>query len=333
MAERGHLASADRGVYRPPPCPTADAGAGAEAARLACFAPVFEIAEGARELNRIGTPRIRLRRGRERVDVDADRPTLFAETRKDCICGRDVIHLVYRIHFTKLPFTTAVFFERHRNAGLLTLVTLDAASGEPLFLTTVYTCGCYRALIPTEAFPRHALPERWPAHAMKVFGKTLPSVVSCARAGESRWVIALASRTHRVEAIRIAPEPADGIAIPLAPIDDLRRLPVEGAPGRTSSFFHTRGFLKGHVRGAWSPIEGLTAGLLLLDPLLGMDKDFGDAELTGTRFYTGLLPWQREVSRLDRFEPLLKSLSFRLDALGTAGAVGTVGALHRPPRH
>ena len=307
------------GVYRPPPCPAAPAEAAGEASLLACHAPAFEIAEGSLEFNRIGTPRIRLRRGRERVDVDPARPALFAGTRSDRIGSRDVLHLVYRVHFTKLPFTPAVFYERHRNAGLLTLVTLDAVSREPLFLTTVYTCGCYRALIPTDRLPKDALPEEWPAREIEVFGKKLPAVVPCAIPGRSRWVLGLTSRTHRVEAIRVEPEPSGATELPLVPMEELRRLPVEGAPGRTSSFFHERGFLKGHVRGAWSPIEGLTAGLVLLDPLLGMDKDFGDPEVTGTRFYTGLLPWKHDVTRLDRFGPLLTSLGFRLDALGAPG--------------
>ena len=51
--------------------------------------------------------------------------------------------------------------------------------------------------------------------------------------------------------------------------------------------------------------------------MIGSDKDFGDPSETGTRFYTMLLPWNREVSRLDRFEPLLRKLGFRLDALGS----------------
>jgi hypothetical protein len=98
-------------------------------------------------------------------------------------------------------------------------------------------------------------------------------------------------------------------------MDELHRLPVHGGNGRHASFFHTSGPWRGYVRGAWSPIEGLTAGLLLLDPRLGSDKDFGDPRITGTKFYTSLWPWERDISRLDRMGVLLKKRGFDLTAL------------------
>jgi hypothetical protein len=310
------VAAAESRTYSPPACRAEDLCEGAQPDLLACWAPILEVDDGDRSFNRIGWPRIRMRKsGREEVDVDPERGALFCETRKDRIGDREVLQLVYRIHFTKLPLTPAVFFERHRNVGLLAIITLDASTREALLLTTVYTCGCYRTLHPTDLFLGGALPPGWPKESVTVHGRRLPAVLTRPRVGESRWLIHLASRTHRVDGILIAAEPAETgrIALPLVPMEELRRLPVEGASDRRSSFFHTRGFLKGHVRGAFSPIEGLTAGLLLLDPLLGMDKDFGDPEVTGTRFYTGLLPWRRNVTRLDRLDPLLRSLGFRLE--------------------
>ncbi len=157
----------------------------------------------------------------------------------------------------------------------------------------------------------------WPVIEKKIFGIRLPSIVSVAEPEKTSWVIHLASRTHRVDGIRLVEKAAvdgEGVPMPILPMSTLRNLPVEGSTERVGSFFYTSGFRKGHVRGAFSPIEGLTAGLLLLDPMLGMDKDFGDPGTTGTRFYTGLLPWQRNTSRLDRFDPLLRSLGFRLHA-------------------
>jgi hypothetical protein len=58
--------------------------------------------------------------------------------------------------------------------------------------------------------------------------------------------------------------------------------------------------------------EGLTAGLLSLDPILGTDKDFGDLRIRGAKFYTSLLPWERDISRLDRMEPLLHKRGSRV---------------------
>jgi hypothetical protein len=191
--------------------------AGEDSGLLERHAPAFRIEEGDLEFNRIGTPRIRLRRGRERVDVDPERASLYVETRPDRIGRRDVLHLVYRIHFSALPWTRAVFYERHRNVGLMALVTLDAAILEPLLVTTVYTCGCYRALLPTELFPREALPEDWPRDEKRFYGVTLPALAPRARPGASRLVIGLASRTHRVVELRTAPEPLAGVPLRFAP--------------------------------------------------------------------------------------------------------------------
>jgi hypothetical protein len=75
--------------------------------------------------------------------------------------------------------------------------------------------------------------------------------------------------------------------------------------------FYGSGPLKGKVRGAWNPFEGLTVfGLVSLDPTVGMDKDFGDPEQTGTPFYTMLRFWKHGASRLDRFEVLLTELGY-----------------------
>lgn len=308
---------AEQFAYMPPECSSADAAGRDPDALLRCYAPVFWIDPGERSFNRIGSPAIRLDGARERVWIDTETPAVFVSARTDRIGLTDVLHLVYRIHFPRLAFKPAVFFEMHRNAGLLTIVTLRAGDLAPILVTTVYSCGCYRALLPTDLFPPDALPQKWPKDRKRVFGKSLPAVVTHPQSGGRRLVVLLASRTHRVEEIQTLEQPRSGrsVALPLRPMEDLHRLPVAGREGAPASFFYTEGALKGHVRGAWSPIEGLTAGVLVLDPTLGMDKDFGDPRETGTRFYTSLLPWQRDASRLDRFDPLLRTLRFHLEAL------------------
>jgi hypothetical protein len=125
----------------------------------------------------------------------------------------------------------------------------------------------------------------------------------------------MASKSHRVRDIATLSAPPGGrqVELPMRAMEELHTLPLEGAAGEVASFFYTKGLLRGRVRGAWSPIEGLTAGPLLLDLTLGMDRDFGDPASTGTPLYTSLLPWQRQASRLDRFDRLLRFLKFRLE--------------------
>ncbi len=273
---------------------------------LSRFAPFFIVEAGEAAYNRIGTPEIVGHGSYVRARVDPDRHAVFAEVHRDRIGAVEVLELVYRIHFRELAFEPRVFFEMHRNAGVFAIVTLRLPEEEPLLLTVVYTCGCYPELFPTERFPEAALPS----------GTSRPELVATVEPERERFAVRLTSRTHRVRGVEVVTEPPPGVRreAALRPLADLRCLPIEGYPGETASFFYTSGYLKGHVRGAWSPIEGLTAGVLLLDPTLGMDKDFGDPDVTGTPFYTSIWPCARQSSRLDRLGPFLEHRGFRVEA-------------------
>lgn len=277
---------------------------------LRCFAPVFTIDEGEKAFDRIGAPTVDRTGGRQRVFVDPEVHRVYGEVRRDRVGAVDVIQLVYRIHFTKLPFTLRVFYERHRNAGLLTIITLRADTHVPLFFTTVYTCGCYSALLPSDQLPKDVLPSKWPDDTRVIWGKKLPAFVKGADLPQSRLIVSMEARTHRVIDMQAAETLPEGVRkeSELRPMEELRQLPT--ASGGKASFFRTTGWGRGHVRGAWSPIEGLTLGLLILDPMIGTDKDFGDPRVTGTPFYTSLLPWKRNASRLDRFGPYLEFMGF-----------------------
>ncbi len=308
-------------TWAPAACALADAGFRDDAALLRCFAPVFVVEEGDRSFNRIGTPALYRTGGGDKARIDTQTPAVFAEARRDVIGGTKVLHLVYRVHFEKLAFKPSVFFERHRNVGVLAIVTLREEDSAPLLLTIVYTCGCYRIVLATELLDDAALPPGW-REGKRSAGHDLPARLTAPRAGESRYVVRLTSKAHRLAGVETSPvssgagESTARTPLPLREMEELHRLPVEGTTAEVGSFFYTRGWKRGHVRGAWSPIEGVTAGLLLLDPMLGMDKELGDPEETGTRFYTSLLPWRRDASRLDRYEPLLRMLKFRPERFG-----------------
>lgn len=289
----------------------------AEAALLLQYAPVFVIQASEQPVNRIGTPEIRSVGSHERVWVNPATPAIYAEVRRERIGETPVLQLLYRVHFRAVPLASKVFFEAHRNAGVLAIVTLRERDREPIFFTTVHTCGCFLALLPTDALPRAALPKDWPRDVKRVTGKTLPAIVEAPAPGRRRVVLWLEPKTHRVERIETRANLPDAAraAVPLRPMAELHRLPVRGSEGRRASFFYTSGPLRGYVRGAWSPIEGLTAGLLLLDPRLGSDKDFGDPRVTGTKFSTSIWPWERDSSRLDRMGMLLKKDGFNLARL------------------
>jgi hypothetical protein len=315
------LATVCRSAPSPAPWTYAPAvePSGTEQDLLARFAPCFVVEEGAAPWNLIGTPTLARRAGVERARVDTARAVLYAEARRERVGAREVHQLVYRIHFDQLAPTPATFLSMHRNAGLLVLVTVDREALVPLVVTTVHTCGCWLAVQPTTALAGAALPVDWPAVHLAVAGETLRARLAVPDAGE-RFVVALRTRSHRVHDVRVADPRTlateNARALPLHAVEELRRLPIAGTRGETGSFFYTRGYLRGYVRGAWVPLEGLTLGLLTLDPRLGMDRDFGDPDETGARFFTALAPWKREASRLDRFGRALGALGFRPQAFG-----------------
>ena len=310
-------ARAEALTYRPA---AAEGGCAAPAslsldARLACYAPAWVIEGAERSYNRVGTPMLRRAwTGGLRVRVDPQTPTLFAEIREDRLAGRAVQQLVYRAHFEKIPLRfSPFFFEAHRNPGLLAIVTLDAQSGAALLVTTVHTCGCYVAVIPTADFDPAWLPEDWPRTTLKVYGKRLPATLPALVAG-SRVHLDVEPGGHRIRDVQVRPD-ADEVwrEMPILPMERLRSMPVAGRDGESGSIFYQRGPLRGHVRGSWNPFEGLTVfGLVSLDPTVGMDKDFGHPDETGTPFYTFLPFWMHDRSRLDRLDALLRELGFRL---------------------
>ena len=315
----GGRAFGETAVYFPPACPE-PRGAASDEVLLRCFAPVV-IAAGVEEsYNRIGS--LVLEQGAFgglSVRVDADLPTLYTEVRPDIVGGEMVLQLVYRMHFEKIPFRLSRFFyEAHRNPGLLVVVTLDARTAKPLFVTVAHTCGCYAAVLPTENVPRAALPPDRPLDVIHVYGVTLPGILGVP-SPDARPMLWLQAENHRITDVSFTSALPEGRAIPveLTPMTRLRDMPVTGGTdGARASVFHDSWPARGHLRGAWNPLEGLTIfGIVALDPMVGMDKDFGDPEQTGTEFYTMLTPWKQSESRLDRFDRLLRELGFRTDML------------------
>jgi len=312
----GSTARAEVWDYRPPPCET-EGEYPTPASWLACHAPTFRIIGAENAYNRVGMPS--LYAGwifRVKARVDPETPAVFVERREDRIGDRDVAQLVYRVHFEKIPLRfSRYFFEAHRNPGILVMLTTDAKSGEILFVSAVHTCGCYLAVVPSDAVDPSWLPEDWPEE-QTLYGQRLPGKLAASDLAEG-LVITLASQSHRVTAIEAGPleDTETERELPLVPMSQLEALPVEGREGQVASLYYGTWPLRGRVRGAWNAMEGLTLfGLLSLDPTVGMDKQFGNPAETGTRFYTQLPFWMHERSRLDRMGPLLRALGYRVPA-------------------
>lgn len=277
------------------------------------FAPAFLVHNPHQSHNLIGQPRASLdAQGWERIAVDPARAVVYWEKREFATAGGAYANLVYRVHFPATPYSLVPFFiGAGQNMGLLVVVTLDAAQ-RPLLVTTLGTCGCYVALVPSDRLPAAALPAGWSGQPQAIYGETLPARLDYAGLKDPRLVVELRPGEHRVMGLAVLEQAAlarrpDQARLDLAPAAELFRLPLPD--GGQTSFYHDSGVLAGHVKGAWKPWETLLLGLVSLDGLVGMDKAYAD---TGNPFYTSLKPWARHDSDLWDFPRFLAYWGWRL---------------------
>lgn len=273
---------------------------------LGQFVPVFVLEDSYRPYNRIGTPTLRVDgRGRPQAYVDPRLATIYSMEQRFERQQREYTNLIYRIHFERTPFP---HLTGGRNVGLIVIVTLDQ-NNKPLLLTTVHTCGCYLALIPTSYLSPAAYPTNWSQGRQYIYGQSLPGFLDLEQfnAQSDRIVYRIKGGTHRVMDVVLRPgqqvltEEAFSLA-QLQPMALLRKLPF----GESEvSFFETDGPRKGYVRNSHKPFERLLMSWWALDWRIGEDKDLGPKEQTGTTFYTSLKIWARDASDLWEFSDFL----------------------------
>ncbi|MCP4665863.1 MAG: hypothetical protein GY849_05815, partial [Deltaproteobacteria bacterium] len=252
---------------------------------LTRFAPAFLTYHHVKSYNRIGRPSALVdEKGGEQIYVDHHNPAVYAMMSR--FSGRNGIYtnLIYRIHFSKVPFSIIPFhLTAGKNAGLLVVVTIDAHK-RPLLVTTVGTCGCYVAVAPTTHLSVSAFPEDWRKEPLKVYGERLPPLLDFKGRKCPALLVHLRSAVHRVMHLEVVeeerlkdPETYAMIEAPLMPMEALEHIPINGG---NTSFFYDRGLLKGHVKGSVKPWETLLMSLISLDLFVGADKVFGNSSST-----------------------------------------------------
>jgi hypothetical protein len=281
---------------------------------LSRYAPAFVVGQYEPECNRVGTPSARINEAdEEEVYVDPDRPAIYAERQMFYTDRGTYTNLVYRVHFQRVPFPHVTW---GKNPGILAIVTLDGRE-RPVLITTVSTCGCYNAVIPTGHLPRECLPEDWSTEGQKVHGEKLPGMLDYSLEGDAalRPVIELRDETHRVRAVSIRDVgdeswPYRTIPTPLRPMAELEALPVPGAG--TTSFFHESGLKRGLVRNNRKILEMLVFSWWAFDLDVGRDRKFCEGCETGQYFYTTLKFWARDDSDMQNFAGFLDYWGWRL---------------------
>jgi hypothetical protein len=280
---------------------------------LARYAPVFVLQTRSDPCNRIGSPSAWLVDGAESIRIDPDRPVVYAGQRLFTTARGAYTNLIYRVHFQCVPFPN---FTMGRNVGLFVIITLNA-SGQPVLVTTVHTCGCYLAFMATTFTARDAVPTDWAQGVQNVYGERLPGCLRFPQPFDARYrpVVFLRDGTHRVMDVRIenVDEAAWRYAVvptPIEPLDSLEHLPL--GDGLTTSFYEADGPRKGFVKGSRKPLEMLFVGWLALDFRVGRDKELAPRDQMKTTFYTSLKFWRRAESDMWPFAQFLKYWGWKL---------------------
>lgn len=285
------------------------------------FSPLFVVEKYDEPINRIGTVRARLHESEEGESLEEDlfvdhlTPTFYVQRRGFTTPRGSYTNLLYRVHFEETPLSLFPFYlSGGRNIGLFVIVTLND-SNEPVLFTTVHSCGCYLAFVPTSYLPEDAFPSGWNKRGQRVFGEKLPGILDFPEPfnTDMKVVVTLRSATHRVMDLRMEREQGFGekgpgeeytlISSTLLPIEALEEVPLPGG-GRTS-FYDKTGPRAGYVKGSRKPWERLLMSWWALDWHIGEDKLLGKDSSEGTVFYTSLKFWARESSDMRDFAKFL----------------------------
>jgi hypothetical protein len=274
------------------------------------FAPVFLITDTSQSYDKIGSPTAHYNSdGQEVISIDINQPAIYYFKKKFKTDSGEYTNHIYRIHFPKTPVS---FLTAGQNVGLMVIVTVDG-SEKPVLITTVHTCGCYLAIVPTSFIQKDALPKNWNPVSQSVFSETLPGMVDYESKSKPKLLIYLRSSVHRVADIQIVESDTltdiNTFSMPLVPMNRLNTIPLNGS---FTSFYHEKGILKGHVKGSVKFWETIFLSLISLDFFVGTDKSYINSNETGNRFYTSLKPWNRNRSDMWHFNRFLKFWGWRL---------------------
>ena len=288
-----------------------------EGSLLSKYAPVFLTYDYRNDYNRIGSPAARINsEGKEQIYVDPEKPAIYFIEKEFSTEKGNYTNLVYRVHFPKVPFSIIPFYlTSGRNVGIIVVITLDKEN-RPLLVTTVNTCGCYVAILPTTYLSPDARPKDWKEEPLDVYGEKFPWIVNYAELTNPKLLVHVRPSVHRVMDLEIVDgESLSGsqvfrsILAPLEPIDDLETIPLNGG---TTSFYYDYGPQKGHVKGSMKLWETLFLSLISWDFFVGADKVYGDNDKYENPFYTSLKPWNRTASDMWNFPRFLEFWGWKL---------------------
>ncbi len=216
------------------PSPDADQAA----TLVAQFAPVW-VVDTASNDDRIGAPGW----GEDgTVLVDTARPTIYHRLSHTRFSGNVLLQISYMAWFPARPLTGPLDLLGGTLDAVIWRVTLGA-NGEPLIHDTIHGCGCYHLF-----FPARPMRPRVIAHPSGVTEHALAPAAAPELAPGQRIALHLASTSHYLQAVRVAPAGLENpVVTALDHMDALRSLPL--ANGDRRSLYGPDGLVAGSERG------------------------------------------------------------------------------------
>lgn len=282
------------------------------------YAPIFVIENENKSYNKIGEPKVkRIVQNKLEAYVDPSSAKIYAQKRQFITGSATYTNLIYRVHFEEVPTSLFPFYlTAGKNVGLLVVVTLNEKK-EPIFVTTVNTCGCYISIIPTNYLQLSAFPKDWKPLPKYRYGEKHSPMLHYPEPFESGYhpVVYVRHATHRVTDVFVQKkeqiqEQFDIVKANMLPMKRLEYLPIEGEEDDTS-FYYT-GLNKGYVRNSLKPFEFLFISWWAFDMNVGNDKRYASSKDLRMRFYTSLNPAYREESDMWNFSRFLKFWGWNL---------------------
>lgn len=265
--------------------------------------PVFTILQSEEKYNRIGIVEAIDDGDDVEVRVNPDKPAVYYKTSTFTTAKGEYTNEVYRIHFEKTPFT---YLTAGKFPGIFVIFTSDR-DNHLILVTTVMTCGCYVAIMPTQWLSKESYPVNWPEDTISIYGEILPAFLGTVNPGQY-LDFTIRPGGHRVMAIQVLKQPELAVreyeTAMIYDYDHLHHLKTR--TGKETSFFYQNWPLTGHVKGAFKWWEMLLLSIPSLDLFVGMDKDIGNTEEIGNPFYTSLQPWFRSASDMNDFSSFLQ---------------------------
>jgi len=270
-----------------------------------------------KSFNRIGEPDAFEENGKIRIRIDSRTAVVYYEQRLFETARGHYTNLIYRIHFEEVPVSLLPFnLTAGQNVGLIIIITLNDRQ-QPILVTTVHTCGCYLAMVPTNYLQADALPKGWDTESQRVYGATLPGLLRFENVpGEERIVVILKNAIHRVIHIDVAPvdaliEQYGSRSMVMKPVSELDALMLDNGK-RFVSMFEADGGRSGYVRDSRKPFEFLFMSWWAMDRHVGEDKRYGKPGQGSPPFNTSLKPWARSESDMRDFPRFLQYWGWRL---------------------